>query len=208
MPTGILRIQGEAGLRLTDVRDFLARLEHAYNSLYAFENTISAADRLARRWHGPIFPFDPYGWPLLPMRTSRLFSSWPPSQEAIASVIPARDRLVLKAAHFDSPGFWEVLGTLNPLEVIRQYLKDRHERRKDNEYRDAAEARRLDLENHLLENKVIRERVELAKSLGASDADLAPLINELVHRPLRGLNAPQDEGVIDAAELTEQNSKS
>jgi hypothetical protein len=207
MPNGILRIQGESGLRVTDVRDYLARLEHAYNSVYAFEYTISAADRLARRWHGPIFAFDPFGWPSPPTRVGRLFSSWPPSQEAIASVIPTRDRLVLRAARFESPGFWEFLGTLNPLEVIRQYLKDRHERKRDQAYRDAAEARRLELENHLLENRVIRERVELAKSLGASDSDLVPLINELVYRPLRGLNASQDEGMIDSAEVTQEVNK-
>ena len=46
-----------------------------------------------------------------------------------------------------------------------------------------------------------------AGSLGATDADFAPLINELVHRPLRELNAPQDEGVIDSADLIEDNSK-
>jgi hypothetical protein len=208
MPDAILRIQGEAGMRVTDVRDYLARLEHAYNSVLAFEQTISAAERLARRWHGPIFTFDPFGWPSLPPRAGRLSSSWPPSQEVIASVIPARDRLVLRAARFESPGFWEFAGTLNPLEVIRQYLKDRHDRQRDQAYRDAAEARRLELENNLLENRVIRERVELAKSLGATDSDLAPLINELVYRPLRGLNGPQDEGMIDSAELTQEVNKS
>lgn len=206
MPDGVLRIQGEVGVRVTDVREYLARLEHAYNSVYAFERAVSAAERLAQRWHRPIVAFDPFGWPALPTRAGRIFSAWPPSQEAIASVVPARDRLVLKTARFESPGFWEFLGALNPLEVIRQYLKDRHERRRDRAYREAAEARRLELENHLLENRVIRERVELAKSLGASDAELAPLLNELVYRPLRALNTSQDEGIIDSAELTQEQT--
>ena len=206
MPDGVLRIQGEVGVRVTDVREYLARLEHAYNSVYAFERAIGAAERLARRWHGPVFVLDPFDWPALPTRGGRLFSAWPPSPEAIASVVPARDRLVLRTARFESPGFWEFLGALNPLEVIRQYLKDRHERRRDRAYRDAAEARRLELENRLLENRVIRERVELAKSLGASDSDLTPLLNELVYRPLRALNPSQDEGTIDSAELIQEQA--
>src|SRR5437867_5085114 len=197
MPDAVLRIQGELGVRVADVREYLTRLEHAYNSVYAFERAIEAAERFARRWHGPVFVVDPFDWAALPTRAGRLSSVWPPSPEAIASVVAARDRLVLRTARFESPGFWEFLGTLNPLEVIRQYLKDRHDRRRDRDYRDAAEARRLDLENRLLENRVIRERVEIARSLGASDSQLTPLLNELVYRPLRTLNPSQDEGVID-----------
>lgn len=125
----------------------------------------------------------------------------------VASLVPGRDRLVLHSARFESPGFWEFLGALNPLEVIRQYLNDRHERRRDREYRDAAEARRLDLENCLLENRVLRERIEIAKSLGATDSDLAPLLNELVYRPLRALNVAQDEGFIKSAVIIEENRK-
>ena len=89
--------------------------------------------------------------------------------------------------------------------MIRQYLNDRHERRRDREYRDAAEARRLELENRLLENRVISERIEIARSLGAGDSDLAPLLTELVHRPLRALNGAQDEGLIESATVTDQN---
>jgi hypothetical protein len=126
--------------------------------------------------------------------------------EAVASAVLARDRLVLRRARFESPGFWEFLGTLNPLEVLRQYLNDRHERRKDGSYREAAEARRLELENRLLENRVIRERMEMARQLGASDADLAPLLNELVYRPLRALNRAQDEGIIEVAELIQERA--
>jgi hypothetical protein len=54
-----------------------------------------------------------------------------------------------------SPGFWDFLGKLMPLETIRQYLNDRHERAKDREYRNEAEEKRLDLENRLLEMKIV-----------------------------------------------------
>jgi hypothetical protein len=100
-----------------------------------------------------------------------------------------------------SPGYWDFLGKLNPLEVTRQYLQDRHERRKDREYREAAEKRRLDLDNTLLENKVIKERIEIAKNLGATEEDLAPLLNELVIKPVRELDRYQDRGAIETGEI-------
>jgi hypothetical protein len=100
-----------------------------------------------------------------------------------------------------SPGFWEFLGKLNPLEVIRQYLTDRHEQRKDREYREAAEKNKLNLENQLLENRVIRERIQMAKEMGATEEDLTPLVNVLVCRPLSKLAPYQDHNVIEGAEL-------
>jgi hypothetical protein len=206
MPEGVLRIQGEAGVRVADIREYLGRLEHAYNSVYAFERAIVAAERLGRHWPTPLFMLTQIDWPIVSARAARLPSAWPPLPEAVASAVLARDRLVLRRARFESPGFWEFLGTLNPLEVLRQYLNDRHERRKDGSYREAAEARRLELENRLLENRVIRERMEMARQLGASDADLAPLLNELVYRPLRALNRAQDEGIIEVAELIQERA--
>ena len=87
------------------------------------------------------------------------------------------------------------------LRFIRQYLNDRHERKKDKEYRNENEKRRQELENSLLENKVVKERIEMAKSIGATDQELTPLLNELVYKPLRRLDGPQDRGAIETAEL-------
>ncbi len=129
--------------------------------------------------------------------------SWPPTPETVAPVVPPRHRLVLAAVRLESPGFWEFIGAFNPLEVIRQYLNNRHERRQDREYRESAEARRLELENRVLEKHVIRARIELARSLGATDEDLVPLLNEFVHQPLRRLDRVQDQGAIDTAEVIE-----
>jgi hypothetical protein len=116
--------------------------------------------------------------------------------------VPVREQLILCAVSLGSPGFWEFLGTLNPLEVIRHYLSDRHERRKDTVYRESAERRRLELENLERENAVISGRVKLLKELGATDRDLAPLLNELINTPLRKLDRYQDHEVIGAAELS------
>jgi len=58
---------------------------------------------------------------------------------------------------------------------------------------------RLALENLSLEN--ISERVRLAKEMGATNRDLAPLLNELIYKPLVALDRYQDKGIIKHAEI-------
>ncbi|HEY6551228.1 MAG TPA: hypothetical protein VIY71_08535 [Solirubrobacterales bacterium] len=65
-----------------------------------------------------------------------------------------------------SPGFWEFVGALNPLEVLRKYLNDHHERKKDREYRQAAEHRHLEIENALRELDVIERIAALEREYG------------------------------------------
>jgi hypothetical protein len=137
----------------------------------------------------------------VPRRAVRRTRDWPPTAEEVGSFVPRTEQLILSAVSLTSPGFWEFLGTLNPLDVLRKYLNDRHERRKDHEYRESAERRRLELENLSLESRVLSERVRLAKEIGATDRDLAPLLNELIHKPLVALDRYQDKGVIEHAEI-------
>jgi hypothetical protein len=85
--------------------------------------------------------------------------------------------------------------------VLRQYLNDRHKQKEDRQINWPAAKRRLELENALLENKVIRERIDIIKSLGATEQDLAPLKNQLLFSPLRALDRPQDDQVISTAEV-------
>jgi hypothetical protein len=126
---------------------------------------------------------------------------WFPTTEQIASSVPVTERLILNYVRLQSPGLWEFLGTLNPLEVLRNFISDRHERRKDTQYRESAERRRLELENSILESRAIRERVRAARALGATDRDLAPLINRLVIGPIIALEAYKDQEVISGAEI-------
>ncbi len=204
---GQLRVHAFGGVRVTDVRGFLGVFEEAYNAVAYFESSIDGAQRAARDMGpGPFWPFFPVGVGLRG-RIRVGPASWPPGAAEIASYITTRERLILHAVRLESPGFWDFIGKLNPLEVIRQYLVDRHERRKDREYKEPAEKRRLELENKLLENKVVKERIEIARQLGATDHDLAPLINELVLRPAERLDAYQDGGVIEVAEFVEDPEK-
>lgn len=202
MVTKVLRVYGQSGIRATEIREYLAQLEHAYNSIYTFEALVEAYKRAARHIPSRFYELGTfYGFPLALGGRMRFLVSWPPTPDTVAAVVLPRHRLVVHAVRLESPGFWDFVGKLNPLEVLRLYLNDRHERRKDREYREAAEARKLELENQILESKVLRERIEIARELGATEQDLAPLLNELVYRPLAALDRHQDRGVIEAAEI-------
>jgi hypothetical protein len=196
-----LRVYGQGDVEVELVAAYLTELKHAYDSVLLFEATIDGMRRAALDFPFPRYPFGfDFGWPM-PRRAVRRSRDWPPTAEEVASFVPRAEQLIIAAVSLTSPGFWEFLGTLNPLDVLRKYLSDRHERRKDHEYRESAERRRLELENLSLESRVIAERVRLAKEIGATDRDLAPLLNELIYKPLVALDRYQEKGVIEHAEI-------
>jgi hypothetical protein len=201
-PPGALRVHGHGEVEVDLVVEYLADFTHAYNSILVFDTALDDMERQYSRYPNLVYVSDP--WFLVGRRGSRLGRGWIHTREEIASLVPASERLILAGVELHSPGAWDFLGKLNPLEVIRQYLNDRHERRKDHEYRESAEARRLKLENLRLENEVIAGRVKLAKEMGATERDLAPLLNELVYRPLGMLDRHQDRGVIERADPPKQ----
>lgn len=155
---GVLKLYGQGEVEVEIIRSFLADLEHTYNSIYVFE---SAIEGIKRASHHFLFYWELVWLPYIPQsrgrKSIRFIRDWPPSPKEVASLVPNRDRLVIAEVDLHSPGFWNFLGNLNPLEVIRQYINDRHERRKDKRYRESAEARKLELENLKLENEVLRE---------------------------------------------------
>lgn len=202
----VLRLSATGGIPVSDVLDALGAIEHAYNSVWALLSTLEEAERWRR--YDPFFPpwSVPFGARL--GRRSAGYLSWPPERAQIATLVTRRERLILHAVRLESPGAWEFLGSLNPLEVLRQYLNDRHQRMKDRTYRDVAEQRKLGLENEkafleneLLKNRAIDERIRILRDHGASDKDLAPLLGELLYKPLKGLERYQDAQIIDEAEI-------
>jgi hypothetical protein len=194
---GQIRIHGRGEFDVELVIAYLSDLRHAYNSILVFEVTVDGLRAYRESGYpfypGSLFPFSP--------SAIRRMSAWPPTAAAIASVVPVSERLVLAHVRLQSPGYWDFIGQLNPFEVLRRYLNDRHEQRKDHEYRESAEERKLKLENLKLKNEVIEGRIKLAKQLGATDHDLAPLLNELVYRPLESLDRHQDKGIIENVEV-------
>ena len=133
---GYLRIEGRGGVRASDIRNLLQALETAYQAVSRVE---VAAESLSEMFEWA----ERYGPP------SRY---WSPAWLAQSPVLSATvsDPLVVSRVELSSPGFWEFFGSRPPLEALRKYLNDRHERRKDNDYRSDAEHRRLDLENERL----------------------------------------------------------
>lgn len=200
-----LRVHGHGEIEVDIIISYLSDFKCAYDSLFVLEHTLENVDRFARR-----VPFEFYqlglsaDWPIGSRRYIRSLRDWPPSSEQLALLVPTSERLALAKVELSSPGFWEFLGSLNPLEVLRKYLNDRHERGKDKRYRESAEERRLRLENLMLENTVISERIKIAKEIGATDRDLAPLVNALARDPLLALDQYQNRGVIEHTELIEK----
>ncbi|HUI14051.1 MAG TPA: hypothetical protein VL048_11355 [Xanthobacteraceae bacterium] len=177
---------------------FLEDLRRAYSSLFVFDSLFTEP-RLTAYWAEGLYfgPFGAHSGLVYQLSRGRGLGI-----KELETFIPLAERLTLQRVSLSSPGEWDFIGALNPLEVIRKSLNDHHERRKDREYREAAESERLKLENERLKTQVLREKVKLAKELGATDADLAPLLNKLVHEPLRALGSHQTVGLIDTAELT------
>jgi hypothetical protein len=131
-----LRIHGDGEVEVELVTAYLADLEHAYDSILLFESIIEGVRRTSRDFPFPRYQFAlTVGWPVARRRGLGHIRDWPPGPEEIASFVPASEQLILSAVQLTQP-----------FEVLRRYLNDRHERRKYGEYREAAEARRLELE--------------------------------------------------------------
>ncbi len=226
MPTeenrSVLRILSEGGVRLFEVGELLKAIENAYNGTLIFQQTLDAL----RRWERELphlfsdvrhnrrvqdrrFPATPpvFGfWPSL-LVISKRRKPVLLSKDSFDSLVSRQHRLVLVRVQLKSPGSWDIAGIGAALEVVRKFLSDRHERRKDREYREPLERERLTLENEILKTKAIESRIQLAKQLGATDEDLAPLTNELLFKPLDELGRFQDSGLITDAKLLESDDE-
>lgn len=69
------------------------------------------------------------------------------------------ESLVVSRISFNSPGFWEMVGALNPLIQIREYLNDRHKRKKDKLLWESESAKSI-LENQKLKLENDRIKIE------------------------------------------------
>ena len=187
----VLRLHGNGEVLVEDVYKYLNALEYAYNCAYVLESITQQAEEIARQ----------YETPPIPLRNLLWGNWWPPTPEKVAGLVPSEDKLKLRGVELNSPGFWDFMGTLNPMEVVRQSVCDHHERRKDREYREPAEARKLELENELLAIEVFEKKLQILKEIGATPQDLSLLKDQLLKKPLQGLNPSQDQGLIVDAQI-------
>ena len=191
-----LRINTE---KLGDIREvvrYLQVLEQAYNHLYAFDFIITDA----KRRHEELNESGYSSWGgSKPVRTI-------PSVRKPEEVVLPEDRIQVSSIVIKSPGFWEFLGNSNPLEVLRKYLCDRHERKKDNTYRNQQEEERDTLENEKLRTEVVHDKIKILKELGVPEEKIRKALFEHVIKPLGELDTVQDKGLVVDAEISGSNS--
>ena len=195
--SGRLLVHADRVGTISETTGFLADLESAYVALFQLDCTLGSL-KFPRRFMPPEF-----FWAFGPAVFSRIAEREPLDP---ASMLP-EFRLRIQRVRIESPGVWEFLGAQNPLVQIREYLNDRHKRRQDQEFREAAEAEKLRLENELVqrsvwekENSVLRDRIAVLRDLGYTDADIRQLIWLFAGRPLARLGAHQDTKMIEDAE--------
>ena len=135
----ILHIPAEGGVEAELLRDLLGSVNAAYSGYLAFERLVSdgPSARLSRRYLWRDWPF--------------LGPDWPNDTDNF--LVSPSERLIVARVELASPGFWEFLGLLNPLEVTRKYLEDRHRRRQDREYREAVSYTHLDVYKRQVEEQ-------------------------------------------------------
>mgnify|MGYP001130293063 CR=1 FL=1 len=182
--------RGDAPVEL--IREYLAAMEHAYNSSFVFDQLIEQAINIGRTSDNQ---------PPLPISALLWHSWWPPTPDKVAAFIPEDQKLILDGVVLQSPGFWDFVGNMNPLQMLLTYLNERHERQKDLDYRNSAEEWKLYLENKALENKIVAGRAEILQDLGATENEISVLRSQLLGQPLQSLSAFQDRGLITDAEF-------
>lgn len=182
---GILRVEGRAGIPVREFRETLHVLEKAYNgisNLYAYAESAShhpTGGKGVQVSGGPaelLQALQDYGD--ISLDTG---STW--------------CELELLGADLKSPGFFEFLGALNPLECLRRYACDRHERKKDKEYRNTEEKRSMQAENASKEAAAVKEWVAVLQQVGYPPEQIRQIIEKNLLFPMQELSK-LESGVI------------
>jgi hypothetical protein len=146
---GILQVYVSRGGPVDEAITFLTDIQDAYENLYALNLKIDEAkQKYSER--------NEYSWRYNSRRKPPALN---PTRKFSDLVLPD-EKLIVHRVNIGSPGIWEFIGTLNPLQQLREYAKERHERRKDKEWREAEEQRQMSLENQKREQEVKKAELE------------------------------------------------
>ncbi|RDK82776.1 hypothetical protein [Marinirhabdus gelatinilytica] len=221
---GKLKVKADKLGTVEEVIEFLSVFQNVYKSIYAFEFIVQMLENEHERnlmyekkrfnkimdyWGESSgrrrFWIDPKFYEIFSnefnadsKRRSNLLDLQ--NQISFDKLILPSDSLKINKVNIQSPGFWEFLGSLNPLQQIREYLKDRHERIKDKNYRSRQEEQIGELEITEKQTRILNGRIETLKSLGFSDIEIRQMVNSLIQEPLNRLNKFQDNGQIETPE--------
>ena len=190
-----LRIKGLRGGTPDELIEYLTDLKNAYNSLYVFNTFLDNSNPFSKKRRH--FFFYEFGYPYLGNR----------KLDNGEELILPENRLVIDKIVIQSPGFWEIIGSLNPLQQIREYLNDRHKRQQDRKWRNETDKRKAELENQLLQrqifesdNRLMKDRIEILRELGFSEREIREMIWTNLGEPLKNLGKHQDNGLIEGTE--------
>ena len=189
---GKMRLNMQRGASVTEFKEFLDDLELAYLAVYELPNQ-KTWQNLERRFRFPLELMDPSFFMQRLIGADRLHS---------ADVFPP-DKLEITRISIQSPGWIELLASLNPLQQLREYLTDRHERKKDKEWRWESEKQRAIAELDILRIQAERERTGAIKEFCdlLDQMDIHPdekqrIVWERVGAPLARLARHQDSGLL------------
>jgi hypothetical protein len=206
---GPLKIRALRGGTVSEVSRFLRDMDDAYVALYSLSMMqLGSSPKLFERllFDGPYPPRRMMEYLMLSGfgRSIDTDNNWLATEE-----IEPEYKLEIRRILIQSPGFWEFVGGLNPLQQIREYLNDRHERRKDQEYREQSEKERLRLDNEILEQTLVKQKLENAREqfsmlreFGPHEFDereLKQLIWQKIGPSISKLGQHQDAKLIEGA---------
>lgn len=141
------------------------------------------------------------------VKNDQKFSSIP-VVKILESQVKTSERLKLYRIKINSPGYLDVLGQLKILENLRGFINERHERKKDNEYRNDSERKRLELENAAKEiensrNKtaLIEQQMQLLSSYGVPESKIRDALMSHLEKPIDAINHQSEIGLIGESEL-------
>jgi hypothetical protein len=223
--TTSIRINAKKLGSIQGVIQLLTDIEIAYKSIYAFDFIVETLSHDSQRqnqilenryykmrkyWKESLmrkdFPYDPFlietFWDDLLRKPNEIQVNLLEFQNKIDidKVILPADRLIVTMVNIQSPGFWEFLGSLNPLQQIREFINDCYERKKDRKYRNRQDEELGELSIIEKKNSILNQRIETLRKLGFSDAEIRQLVMSMVIEPLNRLETHQDRGQIDSAE--------
>jgi hypothetical protein len=189
---GTVRINIQRGATVVEFKSFLEDLEQAYLAIHALPSR-SERKSLKRQYRFPpnFFNSDFFENRYANAARYRAEDTYPPDQLEITKI------------KIQSPGWIELVASFNPLQQIREYLKDRHERKMDKEWRWESERMRSEAELDLLkiqarhgETVALREFYSLLKDMELDQDQIDRIIWERIGTPLSRLARHQDNGLL------------
>lgn len=187
---GLVKLDIDRGASVVEFGRFLADLEHAYLAIYSLPS-LNDLRRPRRRFLIDYLDLD-------------LLDLWPTGHRVpVGGPVYPDDQLAIARISIQSPGWVELIGSLNPLQQLREYLKDRHERAKDKEWRSAAERDKAYLELEILRTQAERERVgaisdfyELLERMELTEEERQRILWDRLGGPMMRLGQHQDSGLL------------